>query len=323
MVCDGPGQALRREERAIPIPDEGEVLAKIQACGACRTDLHVFDGDIPASYPIVPGHEIVGEVIGIGSAATDISPGMRVGIPWLGKTCGKCRYCRSGQENLCDAPLFTGATRDGGYATHVVADVRFCFPLPKGIGDVEAAPLLCAGLIGWRAYRMAGNCEALGLYGFGAAAHILAQVAIAEGKRVFAFTREGDTESQEFARSLGCEWAGSGDATPGIKLDSAIIFAPVGTLVPAALKLVRKGGRIVCAGIHMSDIPGFPYADLWGERSIRSVANLTRADGTDFLSCDHISAIKTHTTTYPLEQANQALDDLREGRLQGAAVLVP
>ena len=323
MVCDRPGQSLRREDREIPKPGENEVLIKIHACGVCRTDLHVVDGDIPANYPIVPGHEIVGEVIGCGESVSGITKGMRVGVPWLGKTCGKCRYCHSGQENLCDTPAFTGATRDGGYATHAIADERFCFPLPEGVGDVEVAPLLCAGLIGWRAYQMAGKGENLGLYGFGAAAHILAQVAIADHRKVFAFTREGDAESQTFAKQLGCEWAGSSEGDPGIELDAAIIFAPVGELVPTALKMVRKGGRIICAGIHMSDIPAFPYADLWGERSIKSVANLTRADGTSFLSNEHLASIETHTTVYPLRDANQALKDLREGRLQGAAVLVP
>ncbi|WP_427967886.1 zinc-dependent alcohol dehydrogenase family protein [Altererythrobacter sp.] len=323
MVCDGPGQALRREDCAVPSPGYGEVLVKVLACGVCRTDLHVVDGDIPAIYPIVPGHEIVGEVIETGSDVTGIARGMRIGVPWLGRTCGKCDYCRSGQENLCDDPIFTGATRDGGYATHAIADAQFCFPLPEGLSDCETAPLLCAGLIGWRAYRMAGEGKRLGLYGFGAAAHILAQVALADGRRVFAFTREGDTASQDFARDLGCEWAGSSSSNPGEELDAAIIFAPVGALVPAALKAVRKGGRIICAGIHMSEIPAFPYTDLWGERSIKSVANLTRADGTGFLTAEHTASIKMHTTQYALEDANRALSDLREGRLQGAAVLVP
>jgi propanol-preferring alcohol dehydrogenase len=323
MVCDGPGQKLRREIREIPVPHGNEVLIRIHACGVCRTDLHVVDGDIPANYPIVPGHEIVGEVIDIGEGVSGISQGMRVGVPWLGKTCGECQFCLAGQENLCDRPEFTGATRDGGYATHAIADASFCFPLPDGLSDVEVAPLLCAGLIGWRAYQMVGAAKKLGLYGFGAAAHILAQVAISEGRKVFAFTREGDIESQSFARQLGCEWAGSSEADPGVELDAAIIFAPVGKLVPVALKAVRKGGRIICAGIHMSDIPTFPYADLWGERCIKSVANLTRADGTSFLSSKHLAAIKTHTRTYPLEDVNLALADLREGRLQGAAVLAP
>lgn len=323
MVCDGPGAPLRKESRTVQEPEAGEVLVKVRACGVCRTDLHVVDGEIPVNYPIVPGHEIVGEVLKAGEDVNGLSPGMRVGIPWLGHTCGHCQYCKSDQENLCDAPEFTGATRDGGYATHVVADARFCFPLPDGIGDIEAAPLLCAGLIGWRAYRMACEGKVIGLYGFGAAAHILAQVALAEGKRVFAFTRDGDVESQAFARNLGCEWAGSSENDPGELLDAAIIFAPVGELVPAALKAVRKGGKIICAGIHMSDIPSFPYGDLWGERSIKSVANLTRSDGTEFLTSAHISTLQTHTTRYTLEDANKALDDLRSGRIQGAAVLVP
>ena len=322
MVCDGPGKGLRRELRELQTPGPGEVLVKVSACGVCRTDLHVVDGDIPASYPIVPGHEIVGKVIEVGDGVAELVPGMRIGVPWLGSTCGECDYCRAGYENLCDRPVFTGATRDGGYATHTIADANFCFPLPHEIGDVEAAPLLCAGLIGWRAYRMIGNAKRLGLYGFGAAAHILAQVAIAEGRRVFAFTREGDTEAQQFALELGCEWAGSSQSQPGIELDAAIIFAPVGALVPTALRAVRKGGTVVCAGIHMSDIPSFAYADLWGERAIRSVANLTRRDGKEFLTASNVATIQTHTRAYPLEQANHALSDLREGRLQGAAVLV-
>lgn len=323
MVCDRPGELLRREERSVPKPGPGEIAIKVYACGVCRTDLHVIDGDIPANYPIVPGHEIVGEIIEMGRNVEGFHPGMRIGVPWLGRTCGQCAYCRLGQENLCDHPVFTGATRDGGYATHAIADAHFCFPLPETIGDCEAAPLLCAGLIGWRAYRMAGDGERIGLYGFGAAAHILAQIALNDGRRVFAFTRADDTASQEFALELGCEWAGSSKAIPDVELDAAIIFAPVGALVPAALKAVRKGGRIICAGIHMSDIPAFPYSDLWGERSIKSVANLTRADGISFLTGERATAIRTHTTAYPLENANQALADLREGRLQGAAVLVP
>lgn len=323
MVCDLPGGHLRREQRRIPRPGRGEVLVKVRACGVCRTDLHVVDGEIPAKYPIVPGHEIVGEVVEVGKGVLELSVGMRIGVPWLGRTCGTCAYCRAGHENLCDTPAFTGATRDGGYATHMIADEQFCFPLPGTISDPEAAPLLCAGLIGWRAYRMTGNAKRLGLYGFGAAAHILAQVALADGRRVFAFTREDDRASQEFALKLGCEWANSSLVKPPEELDAAIVFAPVGALVPAALKAVRKGGCIICAGIHMSDIPSFPYADLWGERSIKSVANLTREDGRGFLTAEHIKCIRTHTTQYPLEEANQALRDLREGKLQGAAVLIP
>ena len=322
MACDGPGQGLRRERRSFCRPKGHEVLVKVLACGVCRTDLHVLDGDIPASYPIVPGHEIVGEILAVGDKVSGLSKGMRIGIPWLGQICGQCQYCKSGQENLCDSPEFTGATRDGGYATHAIADSNFCFPLPEGIGDVEVAPLLCAGLIGWRAYRMTGNACKIGLYGFGAAAHILAQLALLEGKQVFAFTREGDKASQHFARQLGCQWAGSSGDDPGEELDAAIIFAPVGDLVPSALKAVRKGSTVVCAGIHMSDIPSFPYADLWGERTILSVANLTRSDGHEFLTHSHLDAVETATTVYALENAEQALEDLRQGRLQGAAVLV-
>ena len=262
MVCDGPGKGLRREERTMAEPEAGEVLIKVRTCGVCRTDLHVLDGDIPANYPIVPGHEIVGEVLRTGKGVRGLRPGMRVGVPWLARACGRCDYCQSGKENLCDNPEFTGATRDGGYATHTIADARFCFRLPDSVDDEKGAPLLCAGLIGWRAYRMTGDAQRLGLYGFGAAAHILAQVAIREGKKVFAFTREGDTESQRFAIELGCVWAGASGDQLDEELDAAILFAPVGELVPAALKAVRKGGHVVCAGIHMSDIPSFPYADL-------------------------------------------------------------
>lgn len=327
MVCAGPGEPLRGEWRAIPQPGPGEVLIRVLACGVCRTDLHVVDGEIPAHYPIVPGHEIVGRVIAVAAGAEDIALGMRVGVPWLGRTCGTCAYCREGRENLCDNPEFTGATRDGGYATHVVADARFCFPLPAGLDDLAAAPLLCAGLIGWRAYRMAGLSplpgRKLGLYGFGAAAHILAQVALEDGCEVYAFTRAGDTASQDFARSLGCNWAGAAETLPPAELDAAIIFAPVGALVPAALRAVRKGGRVVCAGIHMSDIPGFPYAELWGERQILSVANLTRADGNGFLTDATVARVKTHVTPFPLTQANEALTRLRRGEIEGAAVLVP
>ena len=323
MVCDGPGRLLRGERRPLPAPGPGEILVKVLACGVCRTDLHVVDGEIPASYPIVPGHEIVGTVLAAGRDATGFAPGQRVGIPWLGHTCGHCRYCKEGRENLCETPQFTGASRDGGYATHAVADARFCFALPEGLSDLEAAPLLCAGLIGWRAYRMAGPGQRIGLYGFGAAAHILAQLAVAEGRDVLAFTREGDADAQQFARALGCSWAGPSTAQPEEPLDAAIIFAPVGALVPAALKAVRKGGRVVCAGIHMSDIPSFPYADLWGERHILSVANLTREDGLTFLTPDIVGKLKSHTVPFPLAEANRALAALREGRLQGAAVLVP
>ncbi|MGE3691236.1 MAG: zinc-dependent alcohol dehydrogenase family protein [Novosphingobium sp.] len=323
MTCDGPGKGLRAEQRPIPMPGENEVLVEVLACGVCRTDLHVVDGEIPACYPIVPGHEIVGRVIDLGAGAAGFSVGQRVGIPWLGKTCGACAYCREGRENLCDDPQFTGATRDGGYATHALADARFCFPLPEGISDAEAAPLLCAGLIGWRAYRLAGEGRRLGLYGFGAAAHILAQLAVAQGREVYAFTRSDDVASRAFALRLGCVWAGASDEMPPEQLDAAILFAPVGALVPAALKVVRKGGKVVCAGIHMSDIPSFPYADLWGERHILSVANLTREDGTSFLKPEVAGQVKSHVTTFPLKEANEALRQLRLGEFDGAAVLLP
>lgn len=323
MVCDGPGQPLRGETRPLPCPGPGEVLVRVRACGVCRTDLHVVDGEIPARYPIVPGHEIVGEIAALGLGVQGFSIGMRVGIPWLGHACGTCAYCREGRENLCDHPAFTGATRDGGYASHAVADAHFCFPLPEGLSDLEAAPLLCAGLIGWRAWRMAGPVKRVGLYGFGAAAHILAQIALAQGCEVLAFTRPGDSAAQDFARSLGCQWAGDCDVLPEQPLDAAILFAPVGALVPLALKAVRKGGRVVCAGIHMSDIPAFPYADLWGERQILSVANLTREDGRSFLVADLAGRVKCHTTAFPLAQANEALQRLRHGQIEGAAVLVP
>jgi propanol-preferring alcohol dehydrogenase len=323
MVCDAPGSGLREERRPLPEPGPNELLIEVLACGVCRTDLHVVDGEVAACYPIVPGHEIVGRVIGIGARVTDVVVGHRVGVPWLGRACGVCAYCREGRENLCDDPEFTGATRDGGYATHVLADARFCFPLPPGLGDVEAAPLLCAGLIGWRAYRLAGPAERLGLYGFGAAAHILAQLAVHEGRDVYAFTRDGDAAGQAFARRLGCRWAGASEELPPEELDAAIIFAPVGALVPAALKAVRKGGRVVCAGIHMSDIPSFPYADLWGERQVLSVANLTREDGTSFLTPGIAGRVTTHVESFALRDANEALRRLRAGEIEGAAVLVP
>lgn len=323
MVCQAPGTALRAERRPIPRPGPSEVLVETLACGVCRTDLHVVDGEIPACYPIVPGHEIVGRVIEAGAAVTNVQPGQRIGVPWLGHTCGHCRYCRAGAENLCDEPRFTGATRDGGYATHALAEARYAFPIPDRFGDAEAAPLLCAGLIGWRAYRMAGDAAVLGLYGFGAAAHLLAQVAVADGRTVFAFTRQGDQAGQAFARRLGCAWAGaSGEAAPDL-LDAAIIFAPAGPLVPIALRAVRKGGNVVCAGIHMSDIPAFAYADLWGERRIVSVANLTREDGTSFLAAADRSGLRPHVETFALADANLALARLRSGALEGAAVLLP
>lgn len=323
MQIDAPHESLRRVERPIPRPGAGQLLVAVMACGVCRTDLHVADGEIPARYPVIPGHEIVGHVLGIGAEVEGFRVGQRVGVPWLGHTCGQCGYCLSGRENLCDAPEFTGATRDGGYATHVVADAHFCFALPDSFSDVAAAPLLCAGLIGWRALRLAGEGHRIGLVGFGAAAHIIAQVAVWQEREVYAFTRDGDIQAQAFARSLGCCWAGSSTQRPPQELDAAIIFAPIGALVPAALKLVRKGGRVVCAGIHMSDIPAFAYADLWEERQILSVANLTREDGTSFFEVAARSGLRTVTETFPLERANVALDRLRSGALTGAAVLVP
>ncbi|WGR63413.1 zinc-binding alcohol dehydrogenase family protein (plasmid) [Paracoccus ferrooxidans] len=305
-------------------PGPGEIRVRVLACGVCRTDLHVVDGELPDPVlPIIPGHEIVGRIEALGPGVAGLALGQRVGIPWLGHACGACPYCRDGRENLCDAPGFTGYTRDGGYATAAIADARFAFPLGEAGEDVALAPLLCAGLIGWRALVIAGKAPRLGLYGFGAAAHIIAQVAAWQGRAVHAFTRPGDLRSQDFARRLGAVWAGGSDQPPPEPLDAAIIFAPVGELVPAALKAVRKGGRVVCAGIHMSDIPAFPYALLWHERQIASVANLTRQDGLDFLSLAPRIGIATETTTYPLREANRALDDLRAGRFDGAAVLVP
>jgi propanol-preferring alcohol dehydrogenase len=323
MELAAAGDSLREVERAIPEPGPGELLVEVAACGICRTDLHIVDGDLNGPIPIVPGHEIVGRVGAVGSAVTTHSVGDRVGIPWLGRTCGVCAYCRSGRENLCDDPLFTGFNRDGGFATHVLADAAFCQNIPDGFGDVEAAPLLCAGLIGYRALAMAGEARSLGLYGFGAAAHILAQIAAWQGRRVHAFTRPGDEAGQGFARSLGCAWAGGSDEPAPEPIDSAIIFAPVGALVPAALRQVRKGGSVICAGIHMSDIPAFPYADLWGERQIRSVANLTREDGRAFFDLAARAGVRTSTEVFPLKAANEAMRKVREGEIQGAAVLVP
>lgn len=323
MQFDRPGEALHPVERPLSEPAGTELLIEVSACGVCRTDLHVVDGEIHGGLPIVPGHEIVGRVSALGPAAKGLAIGDRVGVPWLGGTDGTCFYCAQGMENLCDAPVFTGFTRDGGYATHVFADSRFCLAISANFGDVEAAPLLCAGLIGYRALKIAGSGDAIGLYGFGAAAHIIAQVAIWQGRRLFAFTRDGDEETQAFARSLGCAWAGGSSEPAPEELDAAIIFAPVGPLVPQALKQVRKGGRVVCAGIHMSDIPAFPYEQLWGERAIMSVANLTRADGREFMEMAAKAPIRTHTTTFPLQAANEALAALRSGALEGAAVLVP
>ncbi len=324
MVLDKPRTPLVMRERPVPTPAAGDLLVEVAACGVCRTDLHVVDGELEhPNLPIVPGHEIVGRVAAIGAGVGGFAIGERVGVPWLGATCGVCPYCNSGRENLCDAPVFTGYTRDGGFATHTVADARYCFPLGEEHAAAEIAPWLCAGLIGWRSYRMAGEGKALGIYGFGAAAHILAQVAKWQGRRVFAFTRKGDTAAQAFARSLGAVWAGGSEEMPPERLDAAIIFAPVGALVPAALRAVKKGGRVVCGGIHMSDIPSFPYALLWEERHVLSVANLTREDAHEFLSVAPKAGVQCEVTRYPLAQANEALSDLRDGRLQGAAVLMP
>ncbi len=324
MMLERPGELLRLIEQSEPAPAEGEVRIAVHACGVCRTDLHVVDGELPnPKLPIVPGHEIVGRIDALGRGVTGLACGMRVGVPWLGRTCGHCEFCLSGRENLCDHPLFTGYTRDGGYATHVIADARYTFTLPEDGDDVATAPLLCAGLIGWRSLRIAGAGKKIGLYGFGAAAHIIAQVARWQGRDVFAFTRAGDTAAQAFARKMGACWTGGSDEEPPEKLDCAIIYAPVGALVPAALAAVRKGGRVVCAGIHMSDIPRFPYRLLWEERELVSVANLTRQDGEEFFSVVPKVGIATETVPYPLPRANEALSDLRSGRLRGAAVLVP
>jgi propanol-preferring alcohol dehydrogenase len=324
MVLDRAGQPLRPCRRETPSPGPREVLLRVRACGVCRTDLHVADGELPsARLPLVLGHEIVGEVARVGTEVSGLQIGQRLGVPWLGSTCGRCRYCLDDAENLCDRPSFTGYTRDGGYAEYTIADPRFCLPIPESYGDAEAAPLLCAGLIGYRAYRIAGEAECLGLYGFGAAAHILAQIARHDGREVYAFTRPGDDESQEFARRLGAVWAGGSDETPPVELDAAILFAPVGWLVPAALGAVRKGGTVLCAGIHTSEIPAFPYELLWGERVLRSVANLTRADGIELFRVAPTVPVETAVRTFPLGRANDALAALRHGELQGAAVLVP
>jgi alcohol dehydrogenase, propanol-preferring len=322
MVLDQPHAPLVSRERPIPSPAAGEVLIAIEACGVCRTDLHVVDGELPhPKLPIVPGHEIVGRVAALGQGVTGLALGERVGVPWLGWTCGVCPYCRSGRENLCDSPLFTGYTRDGGYAQEVLADARYCLPLPRTASAAALAPLLCAGLIGYRAYRKAGEATNLGLYGFGAAAHLLAQVARHEGRRVFAFTKPGDLEGQRFARELGAVWAGGSDGRPPEELDAAILFAPVGALVPAALAAVRPGGRVVSAGIHMSDIPSFPYRLLWEERSVSSVANLTRADGEQFLALAARLNLTATVERFALADANRALERLRNGAFEGAAVL--
>ena len=324
MRLDAPGRPLTWVELPDPVPGPGEIRVRIAACAVCRTDLHVVDGELPhPKLPIIPGHEIVGRIDAIGPGVEGLRIGERVGIPWLGHTCGTCSYCAGGRENLCDRPLFTGYTRNGGFATATIADARYAFPLGESGSDVALAPLLCAGLIGWRSLVMAGDGGKIGLYGFGAAAHIIAQVAIWQGRSIHAFTRPGDVATQDFARSLGAAWAGGSDESPPEPLDAAILYAPDGNLVPLALKAVRKGGRVVCAGIHMSDIPQFPYSILWEERQVVSVANLTRADALEFLDIAPRAGITATTTTYPLEQANEALADLRAGRFQGAAVLVP
>jgi propanol-preferring alcohol dehydrogenase len=323
MVLRRTGEPLIPERRPDPTPGPGQLLLDVKACAVCRTDLHIIDGDLPdVPVPIVPGHEIVGEVI-TGGEGTDWQPGQRLGVPWLGYTCGACPYCANSRENLCDNAKFTGYQIDGGFADKVVADSRFCFPIDNSYDAVAAAPLLCAGLIGYRSLTMVGDAQRLGIYGFGAAAHIVCQIAVWQGRRVYAFTRPGDDKAQNFASELGAEWAGDSSELPDQELDAAIIFAPVGALVPAALAAVRKGGIVVCGGIHMSDIPSFPYSILWGERIIRSVANLTRKDAMEFLELAPQVPVRTHTIAYPLEQANEALADLREGRLNGAAVLVP
>nr|WP_240002423.1 zinc-dependent alcohol dehydrogenase family protein [Oleisolibacter albus] len=324
MVLDQPGQALHLRTLPVPDPGPGELRVRVAACGVCRTDLHVVDGDLPdPALPVIPGHEIVGRVDALGPGVGGFAPGQRVGIPWLAWTCGHCRMCQAGQENLCEHARFHGYTRPGGYAEAVVADARYCFPIPDGYSDVEAAPLLCAGLIGYRALRFAGEAQRLGLYGFGAAAHILAQVARHQGRTVYGFVRPGDVAAARFALDLGAAWVGGSDEMPPEPLDAAILFAPVGALVPAALRAVRPGGRVVCAGIHMSDIPAFPYDILWREKSVVSVANLTRQDGIAFMEIAARLRIETKVSRYPLSEANAALSALRRGQVNGAAVLVP
>jgi alcohol dehydrogenase, propanol-preferring len=324
MVFAGPHEPLARREVPDPEPGPGQVLLRVKACAVCRTDLHIVDGEL--AYPkadLIPGHEIVGVVEALGAGVDLFAVGDRVGVPWLGWTCGSCAFCRSGRENLCERARFTGYDIDGGYAELTVADQRYCFALPDGFGDVAAAPLLCAGLIGSRALRLAGDAHTVGIYGFGAAAHIVTQVARARGREVYAFTKPGDERGQQFARDLGAVWAGASGTPPPVKLDAALIFAPVGPLVPEALRAVERGGTVVCGGIHMSDIPSFPYADLWNERVIRSVANLTRQDAIELLYLAPRVPIETHTVEYPLDRANNAIADLRAGRVEGAAVLVP
>jgi propanol-preferring alcohol dehydrogenase len=332
MLLDSPGQPLRAAETEVPQPGLGQLLLRVRACGVCRTDLHLVDGELSdPKLPIVPGHEVVGTVAAIGEGVVDIARGARMGVPWLGWTCGECKYCLAGQENLCDRARFTGYLLDGGYAEYIVADHRFCFPIPDRYSDIEAAPLLCAGLIGYRSLKLASaplvgqasglTSTKLGYYGFGAAAHIVTQVAVHQGREVYAFTKPSDAAGQQFARQLGCVWAGGSDEKPPVELDAATIFAPVGSLVPAALRAVRKGGVVVCAGIHMSDIPAFTYGILWGERIVRSVANLTRQDGVEFMQLAATMPLKISAQPYPLAQANAALSDLRDGKVHGAAVL--
>jgi propanol-preferring alcohol dehydrogenase len=321
MMLTQPHSALQLQDVPVPVAEAGQVLIRVQACGVCRTDLHVLDGELPAiPYPLIPGHEVVGRVAALGSGVEHLAVGQRVGVPWLGYSCGVCQYCRSDHENLCDHAGFTGYTLNGGYADYLVADSRYCFAIPERYSDIEAAPLLCAGLIGYRALRAAGDAKRLGIYGFGAAAHIITQVACAEGREVYAFTRSGDSPAQDFARQLGAVWAGSSEEAPPVALDAAIIFAPVGALVPQALRAIDKGGIVVCAGIYMSEIPAFAYALLWGERRICSIANLTRRDGEEFFAL--AATIDIQTVSYALAQANQALHDLRCGNFCGAAVLV-
>ncbi|MFH5831323.1 zinc-dependent alcohol dehydrogenase family protein [Halalkalibaculum sp. DA384] len=322
MVFNKAGKPLELQELPQPEPGENQLLINVRACGVCRTDLHILDGDLDEpNLPLVPGHQIVGIVEEVGTKVSGFSPGEKVGVPWLGNTCGQCEFCRQDQENLCDQALFTGYDLNGGFAEYTVADARFCFPIPADYPDEQAAPLLCAGLIGYRSLRKTGNAQKLGFYGFGSSAHILTQVANYQQKVVYAFTRPGDTQGQQFARQKGAVWSGGSDEYPPEKLDAAIIFAPVGPLVPQALKALKKGGTVVCAGIHMSDIPSFPYHILWEERSIESVANLTRRDGREFLELAPRIPVKSNVKTYPLEEANRALNDLREGNFEGSAVL--
>ncbi len=323
MVLDEPGRPLRLAEVDTPEPGPGQIRVRVNACGVCRTDLHLVDGELPnPKLPVIPGHEIVGAIDQLGEGVAGFRIGERAGIPWLGRTCGECRYCTARRENLCDDAKFHGYTLDGGYAEYALADQRYCFSISEGYPDIQAAPLLCAGVIGYRSLRAAGDAAKIGLYGFGASAHIVAQIAVQEGREVYAFVKPGDSEGAEFAEGLGAVWAGGSDRTPPAELDAAIIFAPVGRLVPAALRAVAKGGTVVCAGIHMSDIPSFPYSILWGERVVRSVANLTREDGEGLMQIAPLVPIRTHVQTYPLEAANEALSHLREGRVVGAAVLV-